>query len=608
MSTLLPILSTAGPHSSLILTVTMGLGFALVLGLAAKRIGLSPIIGYLVAGIVVGPYTPGFQADPDLAAQLAEIGVILLMFGVGLHFQLKDLWKVKGIAITGALVQSSVATLLCTLLALMWGWKLEAGLVLGLAVSVASTVVLLRVLQDANLVETPAGRAAVGWLIVEDILTVLVLVMLPLVADAMHSQGDTMKIVEGFGLATLKLIALGVVVFLVGGKVVSWLLSGVARMRSRELFTLTVLALALGLAWLSATVFGASMALGAFLAGMIVGQSDVHHQAAADAHPMRDAFAVLFFVSVGMLFDPYFVLGRPELVAAVLGVILLGKPLAALSIVLVLRKPLRTALVAGLGLAQIGEFSFILGELGFSLGMVPQEARSVLVAAALISIAINPILFRNLPRIENWIRRNPKLWAMLNPGKIEDDPPPIGGTGKPGAIVCGYGPVGKTVTRILRDCGLSPTVIDLNVDTVKKLKAEDGVHAVYGDAANREVIEAAGGKDAQFLLLCLPDAKGHTEIIKAVRALNPAIKVLVRAHYIADYAMLAKAKPDAIAFEEAEVAVTLAEQLLEAIGVPEEEIERQVDRARAELNTASGGNGISGRSSMSGRRNAVPPA
>jgi CPA2 family monovalent cation:H+ antiporter-2 len=574
-------------NTDLILTISAGLVFALIFALITTRLGLSPIVGYLLAGVAVSPHTPGFVADEALAAQLAEIGVILLMFGVGLHFHVKDLVRVGKVALIGAVVQSTVATALCTGVAMLFGWSLAAGLVLGMAVSVASTVVLLRVLMDAGMLETRHGRIAVGWLIVEDIFTVLVLVLLPAAVSASHG-GGAWDVVGAFGIAVLKLVAMAVLILVGGAKLIPWLLRGVARLRSRELFTLSILALALGIATGSYLLFGASMALGAFLAGMVVGQSEVHHQAAADALPMRDAFAVLFFVSVGMLFDPVFVYQNPLLVLAILGVVLIGKPLAAFVIVLAMRYPVRTALTAGLGLAQIGEFSFILGELGYSLQVIPSQARSVLVACALITITLNPLLFKRLNGMESLLRGKKRLWRVLNFRNLDEldamsvRAPSIASPETVKAIVCGYGPVGRTLTRILVDFGVKPTVIDLNVDTVKALN-QSGLTAVYGDSARREILEAAGVKDAAYLLICLPEGSSRAELIKMAKELNPALKVLVRARYIAEREALDKTKPSAVAYEEIEVAVALADMLLREIGQSGELLDREADKIRAEL-------------------------
>lgn len=575
----------------LILTLSAGLAAALFFGLITHRLGLSPILGYLLAGILVGPHTPGFVADAKLASQLAELGVILMMFGVGLHFHLKDLLAVRSVAIPGALGQSLVATALGCAVGIPFGMSIGAGLVLGMAVSVASTVVLLRVLSDNDALASPPGRIAVGWLVVEDILTVLMLVVLPVFAGA--GGAASVSILQATGWAVVKLGTMTAIILVGGGLVIPWLLERVARLRSRELFTLTILVLALGIATASALLFGASMALGAFLAGMVVSQSNVHHQAAADALPMRDAFAVLFFVSVGMLFDPAFLVQNPGLVAALLAVILVGKPLAAMAIVLGMGYPIRVALTAAIGLAQIGEFSFILGELGHALGVLPEEGRSLLIACALISITLNPILFRNLGRMESWLRGHPAMWRALHfrsptelPEKC-DAPAHEVDLSVVEAIVVGHGPVGKTLTRILMDFGIRPTVVDLNVDTVKRLNAS-GVRAVYGDACRAEILTAAGIERAKYLLVTLPDLAGRVPILATARAQNPAIRTFVRAHYLGEGALLNEFGATAIAFEEAEVAVALAQMLLREVGASEEEVLRETWRIRQEQDRKPG--------------------
>jgi monovalent cation:H+ antiporter-2, CPA2 family len=547
---------------NLITTIAFGLTAALVCGLVAKRCGLSPIVGYLVAGMVVGPYTPGFVGDVALGKQLAEIGVILLMFGVGLHFHLDDLLAVRSIAIPGALGQSLVATL-CGLGVAVWlGWSVNAGIVLGVAVAVASTVVLIRVVTDHGLIETTEGRVAVGWLVVEDIITVLVLVLLPALAVGGVADGSSLWATAG--LAVGKLALLGAVMAFAGARFVPWLLLRVARLRSSELFTLTVLVIALAVATIGYIAFGASMALGAFLAGMVVGQSKLSHQAAADALPMRDAFAVLFFVSVGMLFDWRAVLHAPLLLAALLGIVLVVKPLIALVIVLTGGHSLRTALVVAAGLAQIGEFSFILAESAGSLKLMPAEGHHALVACAILSISLNPWLFKRVLALEPWLQKHPWLVEHLNRrvgelGKkvnaAEAARPAPADVRR--VIIVGYGPVGRTVQRRVVEYGLESIVIDLNVDTVLALQAERR-HALYGDATRLEILREAGVEKAEYLVVSLPMAAASLAVLTAARELNPRIKTLVRARYQADGGMLEKAGADAVCYDEAESATALA--------------------------------------------------
>jgi monovalent cation:H+ antiporter-2, CPA2 family len=548
---------------TLITTVAFSLTAALIFGLLAKRFGLSPIVGYLVAGMAVGPHTPGFVGDIGLGKQLAEIGVILLMFGVGLHFHLKDLLAVRAIAIPGALGQSALATGCGVLVALtMKGWSVSGGLVLGIAVAVASTVVLLRVLMDHGLIETTEGRVAVGWLVVEDIITVLVLVLLPTLA--VGGAGGGGNVWATAGLAILKLALLGAVVAFVGARFVPWLLLRVARLRSSELFTLTVLVIALAVATVGYITFGASMALGAFLAGMVVGQSKVSHQAAADALPMRDAFAVLFFVSVGMLFNWHTVLEAPWLVAALVVIVLIVKPLIALAIVLVGGHSLRTGLVVAGGLAQIGEFSFILAETAGSLKLMPTEGHHALVATAIISISLNPWLFKRLLALEPWVQKRPWLRDRLDRSSAklgqrvnaaEATRPAVDPARR--VIIVGYGPVGRTVQRRVVEYGMESIVIDLNVDTVLALQAE-GRHALYGDATRADILREAGVEKAGYLVISLPAAGASLTVLTAARSLNPQIKTFARARYQADGGVLEQAGADAVCYDEAESATALA--------------------------------------------------
>jgi CPA2 family monovalent cation:H+ antiporter-2 len=570
----------------LILTLTLGLTAALVLGYITQRLSLSPIVGYLLAGVAVGPATPGFVANKPLADQMAEIGVILLMFGVGLHFHLKDLLAVRRVALPGAIGQSLAATVLGCCLGWSWGWSWQAGIVFGLAISVASTVVLLRVLADNNDLHTPAGHIAVGWLVVEDLFTVLVLVLLPVAFAAPGAAGGNAAAHTNFasalGWSLFKIALLVAFVFYVGGRIIPWFLAQVARTRSRELFTLTVLVVALGLAVSATKWFGVSPALGAFLAGMVVGQSEFSSRAASEALPMRDAFAVLFFVSVGMLFDPFYLVQAPLLVAATLAIILVGKPLAALSIVLVLRYPLPVALSVAVALAQIGEFSFILATLGRQLEILPESANNALIAAALVSISLNPLLYRATGWIELVLKRSPGLSAWLNRprsmlphGESRED-------AKSHAIVVGYGPVGRTLVRMLQENDIEPTVIELNLDTVHRLR-EEGLRAVYGDSTHRETIEAAGIRDAIALFLTSAGMHGSEEAIRLAREINPAARVLARANYLREIPALRRAGADVVFSGEGEVALTMTEFLLNHLGASDEQISRQRQRIREDL-------------------------
>lgn len=578
----------------LISTVAAALTAALVLGLITQKFRLSPIVGYLLAGIAIGPHTPGFVGDVHLASQLAELGVILLMFGVGLHFHLEDLLSVRNIAVPGAIGQALATMLLGAGMAMSFGLPFKLGMVLGMSMAVASTVVLIRVLTDFKLLETTAGHIAVGWLIVEDILTVVVLVLVPALGSPAEGEiASAYPIAVTLLIALLKLSALVGIVLLAGSKLVPWIMVRVARLRSRELFTLTVLVMALAVATGSAYVFGASMALGAFLAGMVVGQSPVSQQAAADALPMRDAFAVLFFTSVGMVFDPRFVLHEPLLLAAGLAIVLIGKPLAALLIVAVIGYSAHTALIIALGLAQIGEFSFILSELAHRHGLMSDVGHNLLVACAIISITLNPILFRWLPVIEARLQRWPRVWQLLNRRagsrelKINDRAALLLESEQTAlAIILGYGPVGRAVDGLLRERGMETVVIDLNMETVEAL-TRAGRAAIFGDAYNIEVMSGAL-QHATHLIITLPHVGNRNPLIVAAKLINPEIKVFVRARYIAERAELEQVGADGCCYEEAEAAVALSRLVLRAQGLDEVSARQATVRIRRDFTAPRG--------------------
>ena len=562
----------------LIATLSGSLAAALVLGYLTHRMGLSPIVGYLLAGFVVGPNTPGFIANKELADQLAEIGVILLMFGVGLQFHLKELLAVRRVAIPGALFQSLCATALGALVGMALGWSWAAGIVFGLAISVASTVVLMRVLADNNDVHTPTGHIAIGWLVVEDLFTVLVLVLLPALFGAGASGSG--NVLFALGSAILKLSVMVVFTFWAGGRFIPWLLAHVAALRSRELFMLTVLVLALGIATGSAHLFGASMALGAFLAGMVVGQSEFSLRAAGEALPMRDAFAVLFFVSVGMLFDPHYLFAEPGLIAASLAIILVGKPLAAFLIVALFKYPLRQSLAIAIALAQIGEFSFILSSLGKSLGILGDSATNALVAAAIVSITLNPLLYRLIDPLASWLSRRAAFRRLLLPVPAESESSSEGLQHR--AVIVGYGPVGRTLARLLRENEIAPVIIEMNLDTVRRLR-EAGTPAIYGDASHVETLKAAGLKRALSFIISTSGMHGSAEAIRLAKELNPKIRVLARSSYLRDISALRQAGADAVFTGEGEVALTMTEFMLRQLGATPEQIDRERDRIRLEL-------------------------
>ncbi|MBB5942404.1 YbaL family putative K(+) efflux transporter [Xanthomonas sp. 3307] len=542
--------------TSLIDIIAVGLALAFILGTLAHRLKLSPLVGYLVAGICVGPFTPGFVADQALANQLSELGVMLLMFGVGLHFSLEDLMEVKWIAIPGALAQIAVATLLGWGLAWSMGWPTLHGLVFGLALSVASTVVLLRAMEERRLLETLRGRIAVGWLIVEDLVMVLALVLLPALADALGGKGaDTGAILGALGITLLKMAAFVAVMLVVGRRAIPWALEKVAATGSRELFTLSVLAIALGVAFGSATLFGVSFALGAFFAGMLLKESELSHKAASDSLPLRDAFAVLFFVSVGMLFDPHILLEHPWQVLATFLTITVGKSLAAFVIVRAFGHPTGIALTISTSLAQIGEFSFILAGLGVSLAILPETGRDLILAGALLSIIANPLLF-------TWLDRWQARQAVEAPVTVEPELPPGPSLDLVDhAIVIGYGRVGSALAAVLRERGVPVLVIDDNRDHVERAHA-DGIPGIRGSAAADRVLAEAHPDRAKIAILAIPQPLEAGEALAKLRALNPALTLLARAHSDAEVKHLLDHGADGTVMAERELAYSLAEMVM----------------------------------------------
>lgn len=573
-------------ETPLLATLAAGLLVAWVLGLIAQRLRLSPIVGYLLAGVAIGPHTPGFVGDMSIASQLAEVGVVLLMFGVGIHFHVAELMEVRRVAIPGVFAKGLLVTLLGLGIGSAFSWPISHGLIFGLALSVASTVVLMRGLEAHDLVGTAAGGMAVGWLIVEDILTVVVLVVIPALADP-ASGGGAHALLVAIATALLKLVGLVLLVFVVGSRIVPWVLVRVTRLRSHELFTLTILAITVSIASLAALVFGASLALGAFLAGMVVGQTKVSQQAAADALPLRDAFAVLFFVSVGMLFEPSLLWREPRLLLTTLAVVLLAKPLLTFAILVGSAYSTRAALVVGVGLGQIGEFSFILSGLARHHGLLSPTGENVLVGCALISIAVNPFLFSATGPIEAFLRRSPLLWSRLNAAATRraervngEATPRIAAGTAPLAVIVGYGPVGQAVEQGLRRAGLETVVIDLNVDTVNALAAE-GRLAIFGDAAHGAILEAAGVARASHLIVTLPHSSNRTPLVTTARQLNPRCRIFVRARYLREREELIQAGAHAACFEEAEASVALTAGVLADLGVGDALIAAEIARIRA---------------------------
>lgn len=564
----------------LILTLTGGLTAALIFGYITHRLGLSPIVGYLIGGTLLGPHTPGIAIDAGLAEQMAEIGVILLMFGVGLQFHIAELLAVRGTAIPGALLTSPIAATVGYGIAIAAGSSWQGAIIFGAALSVSSTVVMVRVLSDNRDLHTAKGHISVGWLVVEDIFTVMALVLLPVL---LTGSGGNLGITLGF--TALKVTALVAFTALVGNRVIPYLLDRVAATRSRELFTLTVLVLALGIAVGSAFVFGVSMALGAFLAGMVVGRSEYSQRAASDALPMRDAFAVLFFVSVGMLLNPMALVDSPLLLAGTLAVVLVVKPLVAFVIMRVMQYPFRLALSVAVALSQIGEFSFILSALGKQLGVFSDGAGNTLVAVSIVSIVLNPVAYRSVNVIERWARAWPWLWHLVNgrAGMVaaEDEVRPRP-SNRYRAVVVGYGPTGRTVTRLLNDNDVTPTVVELNMDTVRELKAQ-GIDAIYGDASHRDTLKAAGVAHASVLILTSADIAHTEDVIKEAREQNPRVQVMARTTHLRERDKLKAAGADLVFSGEGEVALAFTESILFRLGATAEQIDRERGRVHVEL-------------------------
>jgi CPA2 family monovalent cation:H+ antiporter-2 len=574
-------------ETALLATIAVGLALAFIFGFAAARLGLPPLVGYLVAGVAVGPFTPGFVADSGLAGQLAEVGVILLMFGVGLHFSVRDLLAVRRIAVPGAIAQIVVATVLGAGVARLWGWNIGAGIVFGLALSVASTVVLLRALEERGVLESVNGRIAIGWLIVEDLAMVLALVLLPALAGSLGGAGTAAAATDR-SLATTLALTLGkVALFLVlmlfaGARVIPWMLETVARLGSRELFTLSVLAVALGIAFGSAVLFGVSFALGAFFAGVVVNGSDLSHAAAAEALPLQDAFAVLFFVSMGMLFDPLVLVREPLHVLAVLAIIVLGKSLAAFAIVLFFRYSVGTALTVSASLAQIGEFSFILAGLGVSLGLLPVEGQSLILAGALLSITLNPLAFRATGAIERWLHARPSLLELLErPSPVPVTSPDKGEEAalRGHAIIVGFGRVGSTIGNALDRHSLPYVVVELDREVVEKLR-ERNVPAVYGDAARPGILEYADAATARVLIVTAPEPFHARQVIDLARRINPSIDTVVRTHTSADQAYLERLGVGLVVMGERELAFGMTRYALRGLGLGAEQAEMSVQALR----------------------------
>lgn len=556
----------------LLINITLALIIAFLGGAFARRIGLPTIVGYLFAGIVIGPFTPGFVGDTETIGQLAELGVIFLMFGVGLHFSLSDLWKVRSVAVPGALGQMLLVTLLTFGLSRVWGWTAAAGIVLGLSISVASTVVLLRGLMDNGLLNTPHGQTAIGWLVVEDLATVLILVLLPTLA---HTSGsfDWLALLLTLG----KAAAFVVLLLFVGKKFIPWVLLRIAHTRSRELFILAILAITLGTALGAAELFGVSFALGAFVAGIVVNESPLSHQVGADVFPFREAFAVLFFVSIGMLVNPIYLFDNIGHVLALTAVIVIGKFVLTLLPGGLLPWQGRTALVAAAGRSQIGEFSFILGQAGVSLGLLHRDQYSLILAGALLSITINPLMFRLINPAEKWLKKIPALWQWLDHHKPAPFPAEETITGH--VVIVGYGRVGRHIADLLGQMSIPQLIIDLDAERIEEINRR-GIPSLYGDASNSEVLTHAGLKRARALVVAGPDESASELVVAAARDLAPDLPIVARASSEEGIQRLASLGAQDVIHPEREGGLEIVRHALLKLDFPVQEIMRYVDAVR----------------------------
>ncbi len=544
---------------TLITTIAAGFGLALIFGFIAERLKLSALVGYLVAGILIGPATPGFVADAHIASQLSEIGVMLLMFGVGLHFSIEDLMSVKRIAIPGAIVQMTIATLLGMYVSSAWGWTFGEGLVFGLSLSCASTVVLLKALESRNLMKSINAKITIGWLVVEDLITVLVLVLLPPLASLLGGTGlgnESVSIWQTIGLTLLQVAAFIVIMLGIGKRLLPWMLWHIAKTGSRELFTLAVISAAIGIAYGASALFNVSFALGAFFAGMVMRESEFSHRAAQESLPLRDAFAVLFFVSVGMLFQPSILIDKPMSVLAVVAVIVVGKSVAAMAITLAFRYPLNTALVVAASLAQIGEFSFILAGLGASLGILPAEGMSLILAGALISIAINPLIFSAINPFKKWLVGLSGLASDLEKRVDPFAELPMSTERKylEGQVVLvGYGRVGRRIAQELTAHDIPFVVAEQNREVVEGLRKK-GIPAVSGNASEPSVLIQAHIANASMLVVATPDTIDVRKMVDTAKALRPEIRIVLRTHNEDESELLRKDNLGTVFYGEEELA------------------------------------------------------
>jgi monovalent cation:H+ antiporter-2, CPA2 family len=556
---------------ALITTVAAGFGLALIFGFLAEKIGIPALVGYLVAGIVISPATPGYAGDLDIAAQLSEIGVMLLMFGVGLHFSISDLLAVKKIAVPGAIFQMLIATVLGALVATYWGWDIWAAIVFGISLSCASTVVLIKALERENITTSMNGRIAIGWLVVEDLVTVLALVLLPALAGLQSSNEATAT--DG----SLALI-IGKTFLQVGGFIAFMLILGkrlmpkflwvVAKTGSRELFTLAVVSAAIGIAFGAASLFNVSFALGAFFAGVVLRESELSKRAAKESLPLQDAFSVLFFVSVGMLFDPLVLIEHPVAVLAVVLIIVVGKSLAAIALVLLFRYPLNSALTIAASLAQIGEFSFILAGLGLTLGLIPQLAFSLILAGALISIAVNPLIFGSIKPLRAWLLANSRQARLFDQrvDPLAELPMSTARRLLEGQVVIvGYGAIGSAIASALRQRDIPLVIAEQNRETVEALRAA-GVAAVFGNAAEPAVLIQAHIAEAAILVITANDPIEIQKMVETAKTLNPELKVLIDSEDADDYALLTSAGLGSVFFSDHLVSGAIIHSITEHFG------------------------------------------
>ncbi|MBL8098532.1 MAG: cation:proton antiporter [Anaerolineales bacterium] len=557
---------------TLLINIVVALVVAFIGGVIARRIGLPTIVGYLLAGIAIGPFTPGFVGDTETISQLAELGVIFLMFGVGLHFSFNDLWKVRSIAVPGAIGQMLLTTLLAFGLSQMWGWSISSGIVLGLAVSIASTVVLLRGLIDNGLLSTPHGQAAVGWLILEDLATVLILVLMPTLAN---TSGSFDWRALGITLAQASVFVL--IVLFAGKRLIPWILLRIAHTRSRELFILAILAITLGTALGAAELFGVSFALGAFVAGVVVSESPLSHQVGADVFPFREAFAVLFFVSIGMLVNPIYLFNNIGQVLALTGLIVVGKSILTLGLGLLFPWQARTALVVSAGLSQIGEFSFILGQAGISLGLLDRDQYSLILAGALLSITVNPVMFRLINPVEKWLKTFPALWKLLD--RHNPSPFQIEEKLKDHVVIVGYGRVGHHIINLLKEMNISSLVIDSDAERIEELSRLE-VPNLYGDASNSEVLTHAGLENARALVLTGPDEDANGLMVAAAKQISPSLPIVARATTEEGITHLANLGAGDVIHPELEGGLEIVRHTLMKLGYPLQEIIRYTDAVR----------------------------